>query len=132
MAAYVEKRLERGIYRVCRIDPDREQPLARRMQEFALALFRHRRVKPGVEDQGAALADDRPDEIIERHRPIMRVATVKILARPALVMGIAHGVDLVDVGGHRVTNELSLRGAQRRSNLVSRVHRPEIASLRSQ
>ena len=63
------------------IDADREEALARRPQEVAAALLRHRRVEPGVEDQRAVLADNRPDEIIERHRPVMRVAAVEILAR---------------------------------------------------
>ena len=63
-------------------------------QELAPALLRHRLVEPGVEDQGAALADDRPDEIIERHRHVVRVAAEEILARHAIVVRIAHGVDL--------------------------------------
>ena len=74
------------------IDPDRLEAVARRAQEVAAALFRHRLVEAGVEDEGAVLADDRPHEIIERHRPVMRVAAIEILSCPAIVVGIAHGV----------------------------------------
>ena len=101
-----------------RIDPDREQPVAWRSQEFPLALFRHCLVEAGIEDQGAVLADDRPDEIIERHRAVvMRVRREKTLAREAVVVGIAHGIDFVGVGGHRalLTGIAALIGRPRRA-----------------
>ena len=83
-----------------RIDADRLEAVARRKQEIATALFRHRRVEAGVEDQRAALADNGPDEIIERHRPVMRVTAIEIVPRRALVVRIAHGIDLVGVAAH--------------------------------
>ena len=83
-----------------RIDADRLETVARRKQEVAPAFFRHRRVEAGVEDQGAALADNGPDEIVERHRPVMRVAAIEILARAPVMMRIAHGVDLIGVAAH--------------------------------
>jgi hypothetical protein len=94
------------------VDPDRHEAVARAAQELAPALFRHRRIEPGVEDQRPALADDRPDEIIERHGPVMRVAAIEVLARPALVMGIAHGIDFVSVGGHRALRQRCMLGAR--------------------
>ena len=83
-----------------RIDADRQEPVARRTQKLAPALFRHRRVEAGVEDQRPALADNGPDEIVERHRPVMRVAAVEIVSRRALVVRIAHGIDLIGVAAH--------------------------------
>ena len=83
-----------------RIDADRQEPVARRTQKLAPALFRHCRVEAGVEDQRPALADNGPDEIVERHRPVMRVAAVEIVARRALMVRIAHGVDLIGIAAH--------------------------------
>src|SRR5438105_4131604 len=85
----------------CRIDADRPETVARRPKKLALALLCHRLVEAGVEDQRAILADDRPDEVIERHRAVvMRIAAEKTLPRKAVMMGIAHGIDFVSVGGH--------------------------------
>src|SRR5215213_3229544 len=56
--------------------------------------------KPVSKDQGTALADNGPDEIVERHRPVMRVATVEILTRAPVMMRIAHRVDLIGIAAH--------------------------------
>ena len=97
-----------------RIDADRQEPVARRTQKLAPALFRHRRVEAGVEDQRPALADNGPDEIVERHRPVMRVAAVEIVSRHAMVVRIAHGIDLIGVAAHRCGLSLVLRHPGRR------------------
>lgn len=82
---------------LARIDADRQQTVARRMQEVAPALPGHRLVEAGIEDYRALLADDRSHEVIERHRHLVRVAAIEILARQAVMVCIAHGVDLVAV-----------------------------------
>src|ERR1051326_3315873 len=82
------------------LHPDRHQPIARRPQKLPPAFLRHRLVKTGIEDNRAISPNDRPDKVVERHRPIMRIATEKILARAAIVMRVADGVDLVSGAGH--------------------------------
>src|SRR5262249_15711785 len=67
----------------------------------ASALRRHVESESGVEHEGAPAADDRPHEIVERHRAIvMRIAANEILVRLAVVVTVVNGIDFVFVG-HR-------------------------------
>src|SRR3546814_1961965 len=58
---------------ILRLDADHPESLRRAAQEVALARHRLRRVEADIDDDGAAAAEDGPDEIVHRHRPVMRV-----------------------------------------------------------
>jgi hypothetical protein len=45
--------------------------------------------KAGVDDKAALASDRGPDEIIHRHRPVMRVAADEMVAAPCLTLGVA-------------------------------------------
>ena len=55
-------------------------------------------VETGVDDDGAAVADDRPDEIVERHVDVMRVAAEEIVAGRPRMMAVFDGKDVVEIG----------------------------------
>jgi hypothetical protein len=63
----------------------------------ALALASHRLVEAGIEHDRAALADDRPDEEVERLRPVVRIATDEALRCFAVVVAVGDGGDLVEI-----------------------------------
>ena len=81
-------------------DVDRLQPFGDRLEQRAVALLRHRGVEAGVDHDGAARADDRPDEEVERLGHVVRIAADVVLGRLALVVAVFDGVDFVDVVGH--------------------------------
>ena len=64
-----------------RVDAEQLQAVAGRAQIFALALPRLLGGEAQVHDPGLACADHRPDEIVERHRHLVRIAAQEILAR---------------------------------------------------
>src|SRR5205823_14607686 len=49
----------------------------------------------GVDDETALAADRGPDEIIHRHRPVMRVAADEMIGTPGVALGVADRVELV-------------------------------------
>jgi hypothetical protein len=51
--------------------------------------------KAGVDDETALGSDCGPDEIIHRHRPVMRVAADEVIGAPGVALGIADRVKLV-------------------------------------
>src|SRR3546814_6805987 len=59
-------------------DADQPQRLARTAQELATAPPGFDGVESQIDDDGEAAADDRPDEIVERPRPVMRVLEQEI------------------------------------------------------
>src|SRR5262245_42894636 len=78
------------------INADHGQTLARAAQYLAAALLAHRAVEAGINDIGLVLPDDCPDEIVDRHEPVVRIATEKVLGSTTLaMMGVTHGIDLV-------------------------------------
>jgi len=81
-------------------DAERREPIARRLDHFALAFFAHRFVEAGIDDDRTRRPDDRPHEEIERLQDIVRVAVDEIRGRAARMMTVADGVDLVNVVGH--------------------------------
>src|SRR5207302_699207 len=95
---------------------------------LAPALFCHRLVEAGVEDQRAALADHRPDEIVERHRPVMRIAAIKIVARPPVVMRVFDRINLVDVVAHPYFSDIIMLATGRTMRRGAK--RPAAASMR--
>src|SRR5262245_37087720 len=82
--------LDRG-----RVDADCREPLRDRLYGLTPAPGADRLVEAGVDQDGAARADDRPYEIIERHLDIVRIAAQKILRGLARMMAVADGVDFV-------------------------------------
>ncbi len=55
------------------------EPFLDRMDDLALALLGHRRVEARVDDDRAAAANDRPDEVVERHVGVfVRVAVDEV------------------------------------------------------
>jgi hypothetical protein len=51
--------------------------------------------KTGINDKAALGADRRPNEIIHRHRPVMRIAADEMIAAPRVALGIADRIELV-------------------------------------
>src|SRR6185295_15277701 len=73
-------------------------------------LPRHRRREAGVDHDLASAAADQPDEVVERHRPVVRVAADEILRCLAHVMRVLDRVDLV-LRGHETAPPRSARSA---------------------
>src|SRR6266436_6768586 len=83
-------------------NPDRDEPLANRVEQHALALFAHGGVEASVDDEGAVRTNDRPHVVIERLHDVVRIAAEEILGRAALVVCVADRVDLVHVRAHAI------------------------------
>jgi hypothetical protein len=77
------------------IDADRPQAVGRSPERLPTALARAFRVEPGVDHVGLAGADDCPDVIVERHRPVVRVAADEIRTGEPIVPAVADRIDLV-------------------------------------
>jgi hypothetical protein len=69
----------------------------------APARFGHLCGKAGIDDDRAVRRDRDPDEIIHRHRPVMRVTADKVVGAPGISLGIADRVELVfgEMGVHQ-------------------------------
>ena len=65
--------------------------------EFTLAPGAAFGTEAGVDHDGALFVADHPDEIVQRHWKIMRIATDEVFRCVALVMSVADRQDLVDV-----------------------------------
>src|SRR5207245_7449262 len=81
-------------------DAEQTQAVRRATQVLASALGSHRRGKAGVDDQLASAAAHQPDEVVERHRPVVRVAADEVLARAARVVRVLDRVDFVQRRAH--------------------------------
>ncbi len=79
---------------------ERVQSLAHRLEHFALPFPAHRLVKAGVEDDRAGCTGDRPNEEIERLKPVVRIAVDVICRSRARMVPVADGVDFVGVVTH--------------------------------
>src|SRR5258708_6398790 len=75
---------------------------------IAPALCRHRRREAGVDDDLAPAAAYQPHEVVERHRPVVRIAADEVLARAARVVRVLYRVDLVLRGHLMVTRAIFL------------------------
>ena len=84
------------------IDADQRQRLGRAAQMAAPARRRDLCGKAGVDDHRAVRRDRHPDEIIHRHRAVMRVAADEMVGAPGVALGIADRVELVfgEMGVH--------------------------------
>src|SRR5690606_32956111 len=57
------------------------------------------------DDEGAPIALDGPDEIVEGHGPVMRIAADEIVGRTrGRVVGVADGVDFIRLERHCVSS----------------------------
>ncbi len=85
------------------VDPDERQRLRRAAQMPPPARRGDLRGKSGVDDDRAVRRDRDPDEIIHRHRPVMRVAADKVVGAPGVALGVADRVELVfgEMGVHQ-------------------------------
>jgi hypothetical protein len=70
-------------FTVAACDAEEGQALARGSQERALALPRHVLAEARVDDDGPLGVADQPDEVIHRHRPIVRIAADEVGAARA-------------------------------------------------
>ena len=66
---------------------------------------------PGVDHKTALATDRRPDKIIHRHWPVMRIATDKVIGAPGVALGIADRIELVfgEMAVHGAASALSTR-----------------------
>src|ERR1700752_3482312 len=53
----------------------------------------------GVDHKTALCTNRSPDEVVHRHRPVMRVAADEMIGSPSVALGVANGIDLVFVHG---------------------------------
>jgi hypothetical protein len=87
-----------------RFRPEKPQARGWTANVITAALRRNRRRKAGVDDHLAAAAADQPDEIVERHRAVVRITADEVLRPAPRVMRILDRVDLVRQFTHaRVT-----------------------------
>jgi hypothetical protein len=92
-------------FRRSRGDSKREQAVAHRLYDLALAAPAHRLVEAGIDDDRARRPHDGPHEEVERLQHVVRIAADEVLRRPARVMAVADGVNLVDVVAHEMSSE---------------------------
>ena len=83
-----------------RIDADLLQAFAHRLDQLALALLAHGRVKAGVENDRAGRPDDRPNIEVERLQHVVRIAADEVFRGLAIMMSVADGVNFVGVVAH--------------------------------
>ncbi len=90
-----------------RVHAEQPQPLGRAAQVVPRALERHGFREAGVHHHFAAFAADQPHEVVERHRPVVRIAADEILRRAPRMVRVLDGVDLV--GAHDSFTRANLR-----------------------
>ena len=77
-------------------DADGREPFLDGVHDLALALLRHRRIEPRVDDERTAVADDGPDVVVERHVPVLvRVAVDEIAPGLAADVSVLDREDLI-------------------------------------
>ena len=82
------------------IDAQQGQSRARAAQEGALALSGHGFVEAGVDDEGPLGIADQPDEVVHRHRRIVRIAADEVGAARAVASRVLDGIDFVGFPAH--------------------------------
>jgi hypothetical protein len=65
---------ENHVFNRIRVDAERREPLHGTAKECALASFRYFCVEPGIDDERSAATLGHPNEVIHRHRPVMKCA----------------------------------------------------------
>src|SRR5687767_2317869 len=97
---------DHDVFHRIRVAAQRAERLRRAPQVLAPALSAHRRGKAGIDDDLTPLPADQPDEVVERHRAVVRVAADEVLRPAARVMRVLKGVNLV---GHLTVMRANLR-----------------------
>src|SRR5205085_785629 len=82
------------------LDAEALQRLADRRDDGAAALRSDRLVEAGVDDEGALVVADHPDEVVERLQHVVRIAADVVLRGLALMLRVADGENLPDVVAH--------------------------------
>ena len=102
-----------------RIDAEHRQPLARQTHDLAPATRRLLAVEPGVDHDGALPVDDRPHEIVDRHRRVVTVGRHDEIvgADAPLVPSVADGEQFP---GLRIGHALSPSAARGRLTAIRR------------
>jgi len=77
------------------VEAHQAQRLGRAAQVPPAARRRDLGGKPGIDHKAAFSADGRPDEVVHRHRPVMRVAADEMVGAPGVALGIADRIELV-------------------------------------
>ena len=77
------------------VEPDQCQRLCRAPQVPPPSRRGDLGGKPGVDHNAALAPDRRPDVVIHRHWPVMRVAPDKVIGAPGVALSIADGIELV-------------------------------------
>ena len=81
-------------------DAELGQHLDRVGHDLAAAPARHLFREPGVDDDRAAVVVHHgPQEVVHRHRGVVRVAAVEVLGPASLAMAVADGMDPHDANG---------------------------------
>ena len=99
-----------------RIKPYHAQAFAHRTKQRAISFHGSRCVEPGVEDEAAFPAHNRPDKVVERHGPIVRIAADEIVRSGPVVMAVADReqiVSLAQIGYLPPKGKLPLQGELR-------------------
>ena len=82
------------------LDTERFQPFADRVDDLAPAFLGGGLVEAGIAHENAVRTFDHPDVIGDRGHLVVRIAEDVILRAHARVLGVADGIDLVDVIAH--------------------------------
>ena len=106
-----------------RIDAERAERLAHRLDDLALAAVADRLVEAGIDHDGPARADDRPDVVVERLDDVVRIGVDVVVGRLALMVAVADGVDLVDAVGHVESPTVPIVSRAHRSTYPGRAKR---------
>ena len=77
------------------IKPDHPQSVSDRTQQRALSFRRAGGVETGVKHKTPVLPDNRPDEIVKRHRPVVRIAADEVVRCRSVVMTVADREEIV-------------------------------------
>ena len=85
---------------LARLDAERLETFADRMQNRAAAFLGGGLVEAGIDDEGAVRAFDGPDVIGDRRHLVVRIAEDVVLRTLAPVAGVSQCEHLVDVVAH--------------------------------
>jgi hypothetical protein len=77
------------------VEPDERQRLRRTAQVPPSACGGNLGGEAGIDHEAPLGPDRRPDEIVHRHRPVMRIAADEVIGTPGIALGIADRVEFV-------------------------------------
>ena len=77
------------------VDADQRQRLNRAAQVPSPARYGDLRGKAGIDDDGMMRRDRDPNEIVHRHRAVMRIAADEMVGAPGVALGVTDRVEFV-------------------------------------